>query len=151
MRFYPQRSSGQAVVTDVVPSPPRYVPSFLSRIGFSIPAARPFSSNVATVALALSANQFLCKKITYEYVHSARIESTKLILVGTRITYQATICTISALVELFNIRRQGVTNRAASFRDHAPPPGAPSIHLVRTPSLHKENTFSNWSLPHGSH
>ena len=26
-RFYPQRSSGQAVVTGVVPSPPRYVPS----------------------------------------------------------------------------------------------------------------------------
>ena len=25
--FYPQRSSGQAVVTGVVPSPPRYVPS----------------------------------------------------------------------------------------------------------------------------
>ena len=28
-RFYPQRSSGQAVVTGVVPSPTRYVPSFL--------------------------------------------------------------------------------------------------------------------------
>ena len=28
-RFYPLRSSGQAVVTGVVPSPPRYVPSFL--------------------------------------------------------------------------------------------------------------------------
>ena len=27
--------------------PPRYVPSFLSRIGFSIPTARRFSSNVA--------------------------------------------------------------------------------------------------------
>ena len=26
-RFYPQRSSGQAVVAGVVPSPPRYVPS----------------------------------------------------------------------------------------------------------------------------
>ena len=41
-RFYPQRSSGQAVVTGVVPSPPGYVPSFLSRIGFSIPTARRF-------------------------------------------------------------------------------------------------------------
>ena len=47
-RFYPQRSPGQAVVTGVVPSPPRYVPSFLSRTGFSIPTARRFSSNVAT-------------------------------------------------------------------------------------------------------
>ena len=44
-RFYPQRSSGQAVVTGVVPSPPRYVPSCLSRIGLSIPTARRFSPN----------------------------------------------------------------------------------------------------------
>ena len=46
-RSYPQRSSGQADVTGVVPFPPRYVPSFLSRIGFNIPTARRFSSNVA--------------------------------------------------------------------------------------------------------
>ena len=31
-----------------VPSPPRYVPSILWRIGFSIPTARRFSSNVAS-------------------------------------------------------------------------------------------------------
>ena len=39
----------QAVVTGVVPSPlpPRYVPSFISCIGFSIPTDRRFSSNVA--------------------------------------------------------------------------------------------------------
>ena len=46
-RFYPQRSSGQAVVTGIVPSPPRYVPSSLSRIWFSISAARRLSSTVA--------------------------------------------------------------------------------------------------------
>ena len=46
-RFYPQRSSGQAVVTGVLPSPPRYVPSILSRIGFSTPTARRFSSYIA--------------------------------------------------------------------------------------------------------
>ena len=47
-RFYPQRPPGQqAVVTGVVPSPPQYVPSILSRVGFSIPTARRFSSNVA--------------------------------------------------------------------------------------------------------
>ena len=46
-RFYPQRSSGQAVVTGVVPSPPGTCLQFLSRIGFSIPTARRFSSNVA--------------------------------------------------------------------------------------------------------
>ena len=45
---YPQQSSGQAVVTGgVVHSPPQYVPSFVSRIGLSIPIARRFSSNDA--------------------------------------------------------------------------------------------------------
>ena len=44
-----------------------------------------------THALALSANQFFyAKKSPYEYVHSVRIELAKLILVGTRTTYQAT-------------------------------------------------------------
>ena len=44
MRFYPQPPSGQAmcVATDVFPSPPRYSPSFLSRIGFSIPTFQLF-------------------------------------------------------------------------------------------------------------
>ena len=37
----------KAVVTGVDPSHPRYVPSLLSRIGFRIPTARRFSSNVA--------------------------------------------------------------------------------------------------------
>ena len=35
-------ASGQAVVTGVVPSPPRFLPSVLSRIGFSNPTARRF-------------------------------------------------------------------------------------------------------------
>ena len=49
-RFYPQQTSGQqAVVTGVYPSPPRYVPSFLSRIGFRIPTAHRFSSNVVSL------------------------------------------------------------------------------------------------------
>ena len=43
-----------------------------------------------THALALSANQFYARKSPYEYVRSVRIEPTKLILVGTKITYQAT-------------------------------------------------------------
>ena len=35
-RIYPQLSSGQAVVPGVIPSSPRYVPSFfLSRIGYT--------------------------------------------------------------------------------------------------------------------
>ena len=44
-----------------------------------------------THALALSANYFVyARKSPYEYVHSVRIEIANLILVGTRITYQAT-------------------------------------------------------------
>ena len=50
----------------------------------------PIKSGI-THALALSANQFVyARKSPYEYVHSLRLEPTKLILVGTRITYQAT-------------------------------------------------------------
>ena len=80
------------MVTGVVTSAPRYGASFLSRIGFSIPNAHRFSSNVALIthALALSADQFYARKGTYENVHSVRIELTKLVLVGTRITCQAT-------------------------------------------------------------
>ena len=44
-----------------------------------------------THALALSVVLSLyASKSPYEYVHSVRIELAKLILVGTRITYQAT-------------------------------------------------------------
>ena len=45
-----------------------------------------------THALALSANQFFyARKSSYEHdVHSVRTELTKLIQVGTRISYQAT-------------------------------------------------------------
>ena len=43
-----------------------------------------------THAFALSVDQSLCKKSPYEYMHSVRIEHAKLILVVTRISYQAT-------------------------------------------------------------
>ena len=44
-----------------------------------------------THALALSANHYFdASESPYEYVHSVRIEPAKLILVGPRITYQAT-------------------------------------------------------------
>ena len=71
--------------------PPGHVPSFLSRIGFRIPTARRFSSNCCYLMFSrfpliiLSSGKSSC-----EYVHSVRIEPTKLILVGTRIIYQAT-------------------------------------------------------------
>ena len=56
-----------------------------------------------THALALSAinNRFLCaRKSLYEYVHSVRIELAKLILVGTRIAYQATGYNIQHTVQV---------------------------------------------------
>ena len=91
--FYSQRPSGQAVVTGVVPSSPWYVPSILSRIGFSIPTARQLSSNIQCCYLTLSRFprfNFYARKSPYEHVHSVRIDLAKLILVGTRITYHAT-------------------------------------------------------------
>ena len=47
--------------------PPGVCLHLVSRIGFSIPTARRFSSNVTTHALALSATQFSCKKSPYEH------------------------------------------------------------------------------------
>ena len=44
-----------------------------------------------THSLALSANHFFyARKGPYEYVHSVIFDLARLILVGTRITYQAT-------------------------------------------------------------
>ena len=60
---------------------------FSSRISFSIPTARRFSSNVANSRSRASASIFFARKIPQEYVHSVRIELAKLILVGTTITY----------------------------------------------------------------
>ena len=68
---------------------PQYVPSVLSRVGFSIPTARRFSSTAANSRPRVSADHCSATKFSYEYVHSVRIEPTKLILVGTRITYRA--------------------------------------------------------------
>ena len=61
-RFYPQRSSGQAVVTGVVPSPPRYVPLIFIAHRSAFPLLVDFHRMLLTHALALSANHFLCKK-----------------------------------------------------------------------------------------
>ena len=49
-----------------------------------------------THALVLSAKHFFYqRKSPFEYVHSVRIELAKLILVGTRMTYQATVDAVS--------------------------------------------------------
>ena len=89
-RFYPQRSSGQAVVTGVVPSP-RYVPS--NFIAHRVQHSHCSSIFIECCYLTLSRFppiNFYARKSPYEYVHSVRIELAKLIVVGTRISYQAT-------------------------------------------------------------
>ena len=89
-RFYPQRSSGEAVVTGVVPSP-RYVPSIF--VAHRVQHSHCSSIFIECCYLTLSRFpliNFNARKSPYEYVLSVRIEPTKLIKVGTRITYQAT-------------------------------------------------------------
>ena len=50
-----------------------------------------FHRMLLTHALVLSAYQlFYARKSPHKYVHSVRTERAKLILVGTRMTYQAT-------------------------------------------------------------
>ena len=64
-KLYRQRASGQAAVTGVFPSSPRYMPSFLSHVGFRIPDFQLFlvfslifiELFSAPRALALSARQ----------------------------------------------------------------------------------------------
>ena len=86
--------------------PPGMCLQFLSRIGFSIPTSRRLSSNNVANSRSRAFRQsfFYARKSPYEYVHSVRIEPTKLILAGTRITYQAT----------GDIRRAGVGWRQQS-------------------------------------
>ena len=75
-------ASGQAVVTAVVPSPPRFLPSFFiaHRVQRSH-CSSVFHRVLLTHALALSASQFVHKKNSkriYTSVHSAGLELTKL-------------------------------------------------------------------------
>ena len=88
-------ASGQAVVTGVVPSHPRYVPSFLSRIWFSVTTARRFSSNVASSRFrAFRESNCAQEKFPvriYTSMHSGGLELTRLTYVaGTRITCYTT-------------------------------------------------------------
>ena len=90
-RFYPQRPSGQAVVTGVVPFSPRYVPSIF--IAHRVQHSHCSSIFIECCQLTLSRFpliNFYARKSPYEYVHSVIIELAILILVGTRITYQVT-------------------------------------------------------------
>ena len=75
-------ASGRAVVTGVIPFPPRFSPSiFIARIARSNPTARRFHRVLLTHALALSASQFVLKKKSqriYTSIHSAGLELMKL-------------------------------------------------------------------------
>ena len=75
-------ASGQAVVTGVDPSPPRFLPSiFLAHRVQQSHCSSNFHRVLLTHALALSASQFLHKKKSqriYTSMHSAGLELTKL-------------------------------------------------------------------------
>ena len=82
----------QAVVTGVYPPPPRYGPLFFvtHRVHSAFLLLVDFHRKKVTHALALSDNQFLFQEKAPTSMHSARLEPTKLVLTGTRTTYQAT-------------------------------------------------------------
>ena len=75
-------ASGQAVVTGVVPSPPRFLPSiFIAHRVQQSHCSTIFHRVLLTHALALSASQFVHKKKSqriYTSLHSAGLELTKL-------------------------------------------------------------------------
>ena len=72
--------------------PPGTCLQFLSRIGFSFSTVLlvDFHRMLLTHALALSAKQFFMQEKVPTSMCTVRIKLAKLILVGTRITYQAT-------------------------------------------------------------
>ena len=80
-RFY-FPASGQAVVTGVVPSPPRFLPSiFIAYRVQQSHCSSIFHRVFLTHALALSASQFVHKKKSqriFTSMHSAGLELTKL-------------------------------------------------------------------------
>ena len=75
-------ASGQAVVTGVIPSPPRFLPSiFIAHRVQQSHCSSIVHRMLLTHALALSASQFVRKKTSqriYTSMHSAGLELTKL-------------------------------------------------------------------------
>ena len=75
-------ASGQAVVTGVIPSPPRFLPSsFIAHRVQQSHCSSIVHQVLLTHALALSASQFVHKKKAqriYTSMHSAGLELTKL-------------------------------------------------------------------------
>ena len=121
------------MVTGVVPSPPRCVTSFYSRIGFSISTARPFSlsSTVANSCSRAFRSLFFMQNKVLTSTHSGRLQPTKYFLVGTRTTYQATGC----------ISRKPFQTRHSAFNVegvHGAHTAAASPHRQAAPAGHNE-------------
>ena len=97
-RFYPQRASGQAVVTGrclPLSPPPRYVPSFFvaHRVQHSFPPLVGFHRMQLTHSRSsrYPPNRFIvCQEKIPTIMRSARLEPKISILIGTRAPYQAT-------------------------------------------------------------
>ena len=79
------------MVTGVVPSPPRYVPSFFvaHRVQHSHCSSVFIECSLLTLSRFPPIIFFMQEKFPTS-MHSVRLEPAKLILVGTRTTYQAT-------------------------------------------------------------
>ena len=86
---------GQAVDTVSSISPPGTCLYFLSRIGFSICSS--FSSNVDNSRFRAFRYTIFMQEKVLTSMHSVRLEPMKLILVGTRTTYEATGETMSMI------------------------------------------------------
>ena len=104
-----------------------------------------------THALALSANQFFMqRKNPYECLHSVRIELAKLILVGTRITYQATGDAIDTYnSDMYHVRNEVVKMYSVMFtpRESEVEGSMPRVRvMVRPWKADNYLKISNWSV-----
>ena len=90
-RFYPQQTSRQAVVTSVYPSLPPITCLFFvaQRVQHSHCSSIFIECSLLTFSRFPRIN-FLMQEKAPTSKHSVRLEPTKLILIGTRATYQAT-------------------------------------------------------------
>ena len=94
-RFHPRQTSGQAMVTGVYPSPPPVRAFIVCRayyIGFiqhSHCSSIFIECNLLTLSCFPPINFLMQEKVPTS-MHSVRLEPTKLILIDTRTTYQAT-------------------------------------------------------------
>ena len=121
-------ASGQAVVTGVVPSPPRFLPSiFIAHRVQQSHCLSVFHRELLTHALALSASQFVHKKKSqrfYTSMQSAGLELTKLTytrLEDSLIRHRGDRC----CQEVLEIDGEKKCPRKSSRRKSAPP-----VHII---------------------